>query len=95
LLQINEPFGVQGTEGLGCLETIHYWHVQVHQDNVILLLHTLHGVNGLLSVHGGFHLNLKNLIELLLRDLLKKLLQNKEVIGGIVHTQDSQGLLRL
>ena len=86
---------MQGTEGLGCLETIHNWHVQVHQDNVILLRHALHGLYGLLPVHGGFHLNLNNLIELLLRDLLKKLLQNKEVVCGIVHTQDLQGLLRL
>ena len=86
---------MQGAEGLGCFEAIHYWHVQVHQDNVILLCHALNGLYGLLPVHGGLHLNLNNLIELLLRDLLKKLLQNKEVVGGIVHTQDLQGLLRL
>ncbi len=46
-------------------------------------------------MHGGVHLYLNLLFGLVLRDLLKELLQNKEVIGGVVHTQDSQSLLRL
>jgi hypothetical protein len=95
LLQINSPLGVQGTEGLSCLETIHYWHVQVHQDHVKLLFHATYCLYGLLPVHGGFHLYLNLLFSLLLRDLLKELLQYEEVIGRVIHAQDFQSLLRL
>jgi len=95
LLQINSPLGVQGTECLSCLETIHYWHVQVHQDHVKLLSHAPNCFYGLLSVHGGFHFYLNLLFSLLLRDLLKELLQYEEIIGGVIHAQDFQGFLRL